>query len=764
MIDQSFMKHLLCLFLVLSPFLSPGQNGTPCYKAVTGSGVQATPVQNGVLCVACNFISNPSNLSDASTTNYATVSSLVGVVANSGVSVKNTTPGFSYTGGWYAGFLAEMKPSMLTASVLNSLWVQTFLNGTLQETYNYSASLASVEVVGGGDGMLWIQFKTTAGKDFNEIRLVSSNVLDALDGARIYYAMAFDPNCGINENNGVCGDQIAGASTHVTMGGELLNALNALSNPQYIIDGDKNTYGIYNASLVSSGTLGNPYIAVKDVDNIYPAGNRTGFVIGSGGTVLDAALLNGLTIQTYLHGVLQDQQTYNSGSGLMNVSAVSYLNDRTKLSITTTKAFNEVRLAFDPVVTASLSNLKIYYGFEEPTTCADCTPGLYSDISTSSAYYSSIVGGETGTVGGLGACIGASVNNAGNVTTSSQTDFATITALIGLSCNGRITVQKNSGTFAAGTFAGFEIAKDNSGLLDVLSLSALDAISVEAYNGSTFVSSSSGAALLNGGIVAGTGSKTTVGFKPTAAFNKIRIIVNMGAVSVATNYRIYRSIVIEDADNDGTPDCQDICTGSDALDSDGDGIPDACDTQTILPLNLISFVGYLNNSTSELNWVTAQEVNTDHFVVQRSNDGGTWKAIATMPAKGNNSASAKYSTSDDVSALSGTVYYRLQMVDHDGSYSYSKTISLHLINPGTTTWPNPFTNEINVSIYLNDNTAVEARLYDLNGKMVFSKTQPATKGMNRIQLDGLSNLKSGMYMIELRNGSTVHFSRILTKQ
>lgn len=763
MFDQSFMRHLLCLFLVLTPFLSSAQNGTPCYKAVSGSGVQATPVQNSVLCVACNFISNPSNLSDASTSNYATVSSAAGVVANSGVSVKNTTPGFSYTGGWYAGFLVEMKPSMLTASVLNSLWVQTFLNGTLQETYNYSASLASVEVIGGGDGMLWIQFKTTAGKDFNEIRLISGNVLDALDGARIYYAMAFDPNCGINENNGICGDQIAGNSTHVTMGGDLLNALNALSNPQYINDGNKNTYGTYNASLVSSGTLGNPYIAVKDVNNIYPAGNRVGFVIGTGGIVLDASLLNGLKIQTYLHGVLQDQQTYNSGSGLLNVSAVSYMNDRTKLSITATKTFNEVRLVFDPAVTASLSSLKIYYAFEEPTTCLDCTQGLYDDIATSSAYYSTIVTGETGLVGGLG-CVGASVSNQSNITSSSQTDFATISALVGLSCNARITVQKNSGTFAAGTFAGFEIAKDNSGLLDVLSLSALNAITVEAYNGSTLVGSSSGASLLNGGVVAGSSGKTTVGFKPTGAFNKIRIIVNMGAVSLATKYQVYRAIVIEDADNDGTPDCRDICVGSDALDSDGDGIPDKCDTQTVLPVTLISFDGYLNNGTAELNWITAQEVNTDHFVVQRSTDGSAWKAITTMPAGGNNEASVRYSTSDDVSALSGTVYYRLQMVDHDGSYSYSKTISLQSINPGTTTWPNPFTNEINVSIYLNDNTAVEARLYDLNGKLVFSKTQTATKGMNRIQLNGLNNLKSGMYMIELRNGSTTHFSRMLTKQ
>ena len=74
-----------------------------------------------------------------------------------------------------------------------------------------------------------------------------------------------------------------------------------------------------------------------------------------------------------------------------------------------------------------------------------------------------------------------------------------------------------------GSFAGFEIARGNGGLLGLLSLSALDAITVRAYNGNTPVGSSTGASLLGGGVLAGVGGKTLVGFKPTAAFNKIRI-------------------------------------------------------------------------------------------------------------------------------------------------------------------------------------------------------------------------------------------------
>lgn len=758
-------RTLLLSFLALFPFLSFSQNGTPCYKAITGANVQVNPVQNGVLCAACDFISNPQNISDASTTNYATVSSLAGVVANSGVSVTNTTSGFSYAGGWYAGFLVEMTPSMLTVSVLNSLRVQTFLDGALQETYNFAATLASVEIIGGGNGRVWIQFKTTAGKNFDEVRLVSTNTLDALDGAKIYYAMAFDPACGVNENNGICGDQIAGPSTHVTLGGALLNALNALTNGQNIIDGNRNSYGSYNAFLVSSSSLGNPYIAVKDVDNIYPAGNRTGFIIGTGGTVLDATLLNGLKIQTYLHGTLQEEQTFSSGSGLLNVSALSYSGDHTKLSITTSKTFNEVRLVFDPTVTASLSNLKIYYAFEEPASCTDCMQGLFNDIASSSKYYSSYVLAETG-LSSVVTCVGASVNNPANVTSSSQTDYATIVSLVGLSCTGRIAVQKNSGTFAAGTFAGFEIAKDNGGLLDVLSLSALNAVTVEAYNGTTLVGSSSGAALLNGGVLAGTSGKTTIGFKPSDAFNKIRIAVNMGSISLATTYRIYRAIVIEDSDNDGTPDCQDICAGSDAIDSDGDGIPDACESVKTLPLHLISFDGYLNGSAAFLNWVSVQEQNTDRFVLERLSDGKSWKAVVIKPAQGNNAGSSKYNAADDISGLSGVIYYRLKMIDRDGSYTYSKIISLHLdTQTETSVWPNPFTNdEINVSVYMSNDASMDIRLYDMNGKLIVSKKQSVTKGLNQFQVNKLGNLKSGMYIIELRNGNVLYYSKVLIRQ
>ncbi len=46
-----------------------------------------------------------------------------------------------------------------------------------------------------------------------------------------------------------------------------------------------------------------------------------------------------------------------------------------------------------------------------------------------------------------------------------------------------------------------------------------------------------------------------------------------------------------------------------------------------LPLLLTSFDGYYSNGKNELNWKTETEVNTDHFIVERSIDGSKYVEV-----------------------------------------------------------------------------------------------------------------------------------------
>ena len=89
-----------------------------------------------------------------------------------------------------------------------------------------------------------------------------------------------------------------------------------------------------------------------------------------------------------------------------------------------------------------------------------------------------------------------------------------------------------------------------------------------------------------------------------------------------------------------------------------------------LPVVIMNYELRINNgiqNTVENVWVTSTEINVSHFNVQRSTDGITFYTIGKINAKG----ASKYSFIDNTNHT-GVVYYRLEMVDKNGSKTYSE--------------------------------------------------------------------------------------------
>ena len=98
-------------------------------------------------------------------------------------------------------------------------------------------------------------------------------------------------------------------------------------------------------------------------------------------------------------------------------------------------------------------------------------------------------------------------------------------------------------------------------------------------------------------------------------------------------------------------------------------------TGNVLPVVLTDFNALLNGNAVSISWETQIETNAGHFTIERSADGSNWEAIGTVNAKGNSSIAGYYSFTD-ASPLSGSNYYRLQMVDLDGNEAASKIIHI----------------------------------------------------------------------------------------
>ena len=122
------------------------------------------------------------------------------------------------------------------------------------------------------------------------------------------------------------------------------------------------------------------------------------------------------------------------------------------------------------------------------------------------------------------------------------------------------------------------------------------------------------------------------------------------------------------------------------------------DCNFTLPVELIEFTGKALGKTAVLRWTSEAEVNLDVYELQKSRDGINFSAIAIAFAKGEQRNNYDYT---DMHPFDGTNFYRLKMIDTDGSYKYSKVA---IVNFGdvkasyVTVAPNPVKTTINLQL------------------------------------------------------------------
>ncbi|KAA9325979.1 LamG-like jellyroll fold domain-containing protein [Adhaeribacter soli] len=180
------------------------------------------------------------------------------------------------------------------------------------------------------------------------------------------------------------------------------------------------------------------------------------------------------------------------------------------------------------------------------------------------------------------------------------------------------------------------------------------------------------------------------------------------------------------------------------------------DQNNPLPVSWLYFKGNATDKGNVLHWATATEENSQAFVIERSANGRDFEPIDKVQAAGNSYQQRNYTFTD----LNATVfaekvlYYRLKQTDLDGSFSYSQVVAikrgdLKVLEPSV--WPNPFTNELRVSlpeVALN----AEIMLTTLTGQVIY-RTAVAPDISGEIRLENLRKVKPGLYLLQVRQGS-----------
>jgi hypothetical protein len=176
-----------------------------------------------------------------------------------------------------------------------------------------------------------------------------------------------------------------------------------------------------------------------------------------------------------------------------------------------------------------------------------------------------------------------------------------------------------------------------------------------------------------------------------------------------------------------------------------------------LPVHLLTLNARLNNNDGVLNWITSSEVNTASFEIERSADARTYKRVGSINAAGNTSSVTDYQFTDPNITLlhAKAVYYRLKMVDQDGSFSYSSIVVLNINSKDAVVvlYPNPAQNFLTMMISTRHREKIRYNIADATGRIVKAGTQSLQSGSNNITVS-LTELSSGVYtiVIEGNNG------------
>lgn len=151
----------------------------------------------------------------------------------------------------------------------------------------------------------------------------------------------------------------------------------------------------------------------------------------------------------------------------------------------------------------------------------------------------------------------------------------------------------------------------------------------------------------------------------------------------------------------------------------------------VLSVNLTSF--YLeepDNNNVIMHWTTANEKDFSHYELEKSKEDGIWSHVSMIFPN----STGEYSFNDKKSF---DKYYRLKMVDMDGSFEYSKIISAtdHTGNI-------LISSEGKLKIFTEEESA-DITIYNLSGVIV--KKTIIEKGMNDIQLN------TGVYQVAINS-------------
>lgn len=166
------------------------------------------------------------------------------------------------------------------------------------------------------------------------------------------------------------------------------------------------------------------------------------------------------------------------------------------------------------------------------------------------------------------------------------------------------------------------------------------------------------------------------------------------------------------------------------------------DNAAPLPVKLVQLGVRVAEQSVVINWATSEETNSAGFDIERSMNGKSWETLGTVAAHGESAGLKQYQFLDEL-PFNGSNFYRLRMIDRDGSFAYSRILNVKFLNENeVSVFPNPASGEVAISGSV---PMTDVRLVSQSGKVLLESAQ---NGVSRINLP-LTTVPPGLYLVQI---------------
>lgn len=181
-----------------------------------------------------------------------------------------------------------------------------------------------------------------------------------------------------------------------------------------------------------------------------------------------------------------------------------------------------------------------------------------------------------------------------------------------------------------------------------------------------------------------------------------------------------------------------------------------------LPVMLVDFTAISNETSILVAWSTSEEANSDYFEIQHSIDGKQWNKVGEVKANGESSVIKTYAFEHD-SPENGDNFYRLKMVDQDGSFAYSRVRNINF-NGGSqlTLHPNPVSDWLTINASDWD-TFINLKIINMSGAKMGEFDENQLRDLSGKDIN-VQDFPSGIYIVSItRKDGSVKAEKIFKK-